>query len=728
MRWCKSTRIVLQAVLVLLSFGSFCSADVAISIGRQTLAVRSATAHSVRITLAPAGLFGEPVATPDAFSLLPRKWPELHAISTDLSSSTAKVGAFNVDLRQSPLSVLIKDAAGSTVQELTFDRQADRVDAVHFPLGDRPLLGLGEGDKQFDRRGSVFGLRNGQGRDTTTNGARIDVPLLIGTEGWALLVLSSPGTVDLRSAVGSFEPPADSDGSFDVLIFDAKSPAALMKELSDLTGPAVMPPRWALGYMQSCRTLETDVQLLEIARTFREKKLPCDAMIYLGTGFCPAGWNNGFNSLEFNRRVFVRDPAEVIRDLHALNFHVVVHTIPPRQTNLADPATADGYWKDHRPVFSAGVDGWWPDEGDWLGVAGRLGRHRLYYQGPLSDRPNERPWNLQRNGYLGIARYGGWVWSGDVASTWKTLAAQVSVGLNSSLSVSPFWGTDTGGFLTTAETDGELYARWIQFSAFCPSFRSHGRPWHIHLPWGWDSGDTGPMEDQKYPAAADLHDPRVEKVWAKYLALRYALLPYNYTLARQARDTGMPMMRSLWLTYPTDAQAAGNGSEYLWGPEMLVAPVVEKGASEREVYLPAGNWYDWWTGEKCEGGRRLHRPVDLETIPIYVKAGAIVPLDPPKQYADQPSAEPITVRVYAGADGSFTLYEDDGRSQDYLTGVGVWTRFDWDDTRRTLRVANPQTRGAPKSARVFDVVFEPDHVHKRVGFDGSPVTVSADTP
>ena len=184
--------------------------------------------------------------------------------------------------------------------------------------------------------------------------------------------------------------------------------------------------------------------------------------------------------------------------------------------------------------------------------------------------------------------------------SWKTLAAQVKVGLNSSLSLSPFWGTDIGGFFPSAngEYTGELYARWFEFAAFCPSFRSHGRNWWLHRPWGWNTGETGPVESRPLPNPRELHNAEVEPICQKYLNLRYQLMPYTYTITREARDTGLPLMRALWLEYPRDAEAAKLGDEFLWGRDLLVAPVTEKGATSRRIYLPPGDWFDWWSGEK----------------------------------------------------------------------------------------------------------------------------------
>jgi alpha-glucosidase/alpha-D-xyloside xylohydrolase len=640
-----------------------------------------------------------------------------------------RVGQLRVSIKPQPLTITVRRADGKLVQELGFD-ESNGTNSISFRT-DGPVLGLGEGAEQLDRRGVNYPLINGQRYRLAELGTRIFSPFLIGTEGWAMYVSAPLGSFDLRGERGVFNPQRGAvPGTADVFVIDARDPADAMREFVRLTGAPVMPPKWAMGFMQSHRTLSSEEDILAEARTFREKNLPCDTFIVLGTGFCPAGWNFGHDSFQFNTNVFVREPAAVIGDLHAEHLHVVLHIVPlqrdypmlhgqippsPRGVGLvaspvaAPPLTPRGkpdekldiqdtgtYWKRHHELFAAGVDGWWPDEGDWFDATSRLVRHRMYYEGPLSDRPNVRPWNLQRNGSPGIARYGGWVWSGDISSSWKTFAAQVKVGQNSSLSVSPFWGTDIGGFYpgTNREYTGELYARWFQFAAFCPSFRSHGRTWWLHRPWGWNTGETGPIESRPPPDPSELHNAAIEPVCRQYLNLRYQLMPYTYTLTREAHDTGLPLMRALWLHYPDDAEAVKLGDEYLWGRDLLIAPVVEKDAKSRRVYLPAGTWFDWWTGEKLEGRRWVERPVDLATMPIYVRAGAIVPLDPVRQYTSQPVSEPTTLRVYPGASGTFTLYDDDGQSLGYRDGSDsktIWIRFRWDDAARKL-VIEPDPR------------------------------------
>jgi alpha-glucosidase len=233
------------------------------------------------------------------------------------------------------------------------------------------------------------------------------------------------------------------------------------------------------------------------------------------------------------------------------------------------------------------------------------------------------------------------------------------------------------------------------------------------------------VEAASGPDKTELHNAEVEPICKKYLELRYQLLPYNYTLMREACDTGLPPMRALWLHYPDDPEAVKLGDEYLWGRDLLVAPVVEKGAKTRRLYLPPDIWYDWWTGEKVEGKRWIERPVDLATLPLYVRAGAIIPLDPVRQYTAQPVTEPTTLRVYRGADGQFVLYEDDGQSLDYLRGQGIWTKITWHDGQRRLVIEPDARTAAPGQAeRAFDIVILPENTQRRVKYAGKRLEVS----
>ena len=640
-------------------------------------------------------------------------------------------GQLRVKVSTGPLAISIEDGSGKSIQRLQFDSATG---AISFRNSAGPVFGLGEGGPQFDRRNQQYTMRNGQYMpDRRTEGARMPVPWLIASDGWALFFHQPFGKIGLTGKEGHFEAEEASGAlPVDLFLVASHEPAEILREYAELTGFPHMPPLWSLGYQQSHRTLESRDEVMSEAKEFRDKSLPCDTLIYLGTGFCPSGWNTGHGSFTFNEKVFP-DPAKMIQELHQEHFHVILHlTRPPaklygRATDTGLEATevndAANYWATHRDVFGLGVDGWWPDEGDPLSPASRLVRDRMYWEGPLKERPNERPWALHRNGYAGLQRYG-WLWSGDIDSNWKAFAAQIPVGLNTGLTGIPYWGTDTGGFVPTKEYTVELYVRWFQFSSFCPLFRSHGRTWKLHLPWGWNTGEYGPIEETELPDKKELHNAQVEPICQKYLDLRYQLMPYLYSSVRESHDTGMPIMRALWLHYPDDPQAVARGDQYLWGRDMLVAPVIEPGAASRQVYLPKGGWYDFWTGEHAEGGRQIERKVDLATMPLYVRSGAILPLGPVKQYVSQPVDKPLAIRVYPGNDGDFVMYEDDGASFAYDRGQFTRIGMHWSDKTRQLKLSLvPGSRMLDAAVRQIEVELATGGGKKNVRFSGAPVVV-----
>jgi len=773
----QALRILLSLTLATASRSAVLAQTITVNGKPGRLEIREVEKNSVRITLRP---LGSGPALPFTPALAIRNDPS-PVIALDKIDRILKkpVGNLNIEVTPDPLKVTIKNKAGETVQSLTFDNDG----GFSFRKSSAPILGLGEGGPlpekggdwrtlpvQFDRNGHYDGMVPRWQSDAY--GSRNPVPLMIGTEGWALFVATPWGQVDLRDRERGLFVPTDRDkqtvaqteanqnlnqgkglppaelfikGVLDIFVFDAHDPSVFLKELSRVSGPAVLPPLWSLGYMQSHRTLTDDRQMIGIVDAFRKKGIPIDAVIYLGTGFCPRGWNTAQPSFEFNPDVFSRKPEDVLANLHRRNVNVVVHmvpwdrdklptlrgTIPAGPEEATDLSHIQNYWQQHVDLMEKGVDAFWPDEGDWFNLFERIKRHQMYYQGPLSTRPNIRPWSLHRNGFLGIAQWGGWVWSGDTESSWKTLEAQIAVGLNHSLSIGPYWGSDIGGFYPNPEKTGELYARWFQFGAFCGSFRSHGRTWFTALPWGWGLPDMGPREDnnrntpardteKRNPSPAELNNSTIEPVTRTYAQLRYQLMPYTYTLAWEAHKTGLPLMRAMWIHYPADKKAVALGNQYLWGRDLLIAPVFEKGAKSRTTYLPEGLWHDWWSGEMIEGGKDVTRKVDLSVMPIYVRAGAIIPFDPVRQYTGEPTAEPTTIKVYTGNDGQFTLYEDDGESLEYLHGFGRWTGFTWSEKQRTLTIQPAPPAGAVNQFMERELILElrPEGKTRRVTLNG----------
>jgi alpha-glucosidase len=686
-----------------------CAASVGNSLsgapGELDLSLAALSPTTLRISVAPVDAWPREqelgvIARPRTSVLLRKPEP----VTTELPW-----GKYRIRVAEGPLRIAVSRANGEVCQQIQFDPDTA---AVEFIVGKSPVFGLGEGLPRYDLRGARYEMKNGQGTpNLRLNGSRVPIPWLISAAGWGLFVGQPSGTFDLSGENGIFTP-VEASATRNVYLMVGDGPEEILRGYAELTGFPHLPPLWALGYLQSHRTLAGRAEVLDEARTFREKKLPCDGLIYLGTGFCPSGWNTGHGSFTFNENVFP-DPKAMIARLHAEHFKVVLHVVPPgdfhgtiHDTGAAADAPGDAapYWRQHMPVEEAGVDGWWPDEGDRLSVYARLQRNQLYWDGPLSARPDRRPFALHRNGYAGIQRYG-WLWSGDIDSSWDTLAAQVRNGINAGLSGIPWWGTDTGGFVPTLELTPELYVRWFQFSAFCPLFRSHGRAWKLRLPWGWDQGSPGPLEGAEklgpnWPPPQELHDAQVEEICREYLNLRYRLLPFLYASAAQTHATGLPLIRPVWFAERTDKEALSRDDEYLFGDGLLVAPVLKPGARQRSLYLPAGKWWDYWSGEAVKGGREISRVVDLKTMPLYVKAGAIVPTGPVRQYAQEPVDEPLTLWVYPGADGRFALYEDDGESFRYQHGEFTRMDCEWRDRERSLTVRVDPKGRRPRGRRM----------------------------
>ena len=756
------------------------AAEIKVNGAPGQLDIRVAGQNAIRVTLKPQTL---QEAFPYTPAIAERTYPAPVITLKAINGTVRKnVGNLQVEVKPNPLSITVKTKKGELIQTIVFCDDG----RLSFVLnGDEPVLGMGEGGSryprgvdyrtlpvEYDRRGIYDQmLPRWQG---DAYGSRNPVSMLIEPSNWAIYLPTPWTEVDLTDkSLGYFVPwkPTEESytpqtqrnqhenynkgypaldsyipGLFDFFVFDAREPAGLMTDFYTIVGKPVMPPKWTMGYMQSHRTLESEKQLHEIVSNFREKQIPIDAVIYLGTGFCPQGWNYNQPSYKFDAN-FIPDPVAFTNKMHNQNVKVITHvvpfdrnsgragfrlvtlhgSIPAKAGETVDSSHIQTYWKvHHEPLVKLGVDAFWPDEGDWFNLFERISRHQLYYQGHLSTNPNIRPWSLHRNGYPGIAQWGGWVWSGDTESTWKTLEAQIAVGINYSMSIGPFWGSDIGGFYSTPDMTGEMFARWVQFGAFCASFRSHGRPWMMHLPWGWGGSYFGPLERpvNQLPPERTLFNKAIEPVAKQYVELRYQLLPYNYTLAWEARNTGLPMMRAMWMHYPKDATSRKIGDQYLWGKNMLIAPVYEKDATSREVYLPEGVWYDWWTNQTHQGGKTVTKEVDLSIMPIYVPAGAIVAVDPIRQYTAQAVNQPTTLKVYSGVDGSFTLYDDDGISQDYLSGKNCSViDIKWDQKKGQLSLS-PAKENSAQTTRKFIVELIPENIKKEITFSNTAVSVS----
>ena len=666
--------------------------------GLIDLTLTAMSANTLRIGIAPA----KGQAQAHELGFVDREWPAPIETPAPENAHSIAWGNFSIRIATDPLTVTIVED-GKTRQQIRFETDSTN---VHFPL-DGPIFGLGEGTNSFDRRNTREPLVNGQTpSDFRTYGARVQIPFLLSPAGWGIFIGQPQGTFEFTQTEGTFRA-VEATSTRNLFVLLGKGPADVLREYAQLTGFPHMPPKWTLGYMQSHRTLASREEVLGIINSFRERKLPCDAVIYLGTGFCPSGWNTGHGSFTFNERVFA-DPEAMIREIHDKHFRVVLHVVPPGDLHgrvsdtgaeAAQAGDAAPYWERHAALERIGVDGWWPDEGDKLSVYARFDRNRMYFEGSRKTIPDRRPFALHRNGYAGLQRYG-WLWSGDAACTWNALRAQIMVGIATGLSGISYWGTDIAGFEPSPELTPELYVRWFQFAAFCPLFRGHGRAWHLRLPWGWNTGDPGPKEVEgawvaTWPRSEDLHRPDVEEICRRFLNLRYQLMPYIYSAVEEGHATGLPLMRALCVHWPSDEKAVMTSDQYMWGDSLLVVPVYEDNATSRSVYLPEGAWWNFASGERIEGGTTTSVNVALGDMPLFVRAGALIPFGPVKQYSSEPVDEPITLRVYPGKDGHFTWYDDDGIGYAFERGEFMRADCRWDDAAHTLTITRQSAGRLP---------------------------------
>src|SRR6185437_12277142 len=297
---------------------------------------------------------------------------------------------------------------------------------------------------------------------------------------------------------------------------------------------------------------------------------------------------------------------------------------------------------------------------------------------------------LSRSAYAGIQRYAVTAWSGDILSDWLTYKRQIPAGLNFELSGIPYWTTDIGGFILGHPNDPkyrELFVRWFQYGTFCPIFRTHGT--------------RAPSENELWS-----YGPDAESILTSFDRLRYRLMPYIYSIAWKITSEGYTPMRPLVMDFRDDVKAQNTGDEFLFGPAILVNPVTEQGATMRHVYLPGAKWFDFWTGAEKTGGTEFDAPAPLRRIPLYARAGSIIPMGPDLQYAEEKPADPIELRVYPGDDGDFTLYEDDNTTYDYEKGSYATIPVHWNDAGRTLTIGDRKGQyPGMLQHRSFRVVF-----------------------
>jgi alpha-D-xyloside xylohydrolase len=514
-------------------------------------------------------------------------------------------------------------------------------------------------------------------------------------------------------------------------------PSRVVAQYREFTGAAPLLPRWAYGFWQCRERYSSQQQILDTAAEFRSRKIPVDVLVQDWQYWGKYGWN----AMRFDEGQYP-DPAEMMTSLHRQNFHLVISvwakfgaetavnqemkkehlvltsvasTAEPGETreredwaDLFNPKAQKAFWADiDKNLFNDGLDGWWLDasepEGDPLKTddtslgTGKTVRNAFplfetsaVYQGQRTADPSKRVVILSRSAFTGQQRNGSISWSGDISANWETLRRQIPAGLNFGMSGFPYWTTDIGGFFRptdqyTSADYHELLIRWFQFGAFCPIFRIHGYQSKTEM---WNYG------------------PEVDKILREYDELRYRLMPYIYSSAWGITSRGEILMKALPFVYPDDSSLRDITDQFLFGDSLLVNPVAEQNATTRNVVLPAGTgWVDFWTGQRYSGGQTIVAEAPLERMPILVREGSIVPLGPVVQ-STADNEDPLEIRIYAGKDADFLLYEDSGDGYAYEQSAKATIHLHWDDRGNTLSIGD-RTGAFPgmKSERTFRVVL-----------------------
>jgi alpha-D-xyloside xylohydrolase len=593
------------------------------------------------------------------------------------------------------------------------------------------LYGLGQ------HQSGVWNYR-GESVDLSQDNTNIAVPFLVSNKGYGIYWNNDSRSRFNNRFANYLYISSEVADAVDYYFFYGPDLDKVIAAYRELTGQAPMFGKWAYGFWQCKNRYKSQEEILGVARKYRALHIPADNIVQ------DWFWWNRKGEFVFNKNY--PDPKGMVDGLHAENFHLMISIWPffePGSTNYDSmekkgwfvdkfkfakpPYHTDGmavydatnsdarkyYWSEiNKALFGIGLDAWWMDttepetegqeENILLGhqlAAGSGDRFvNVYpmldtsavYEGQRSASDKKRVYILSRSAFSGSQRNSVTAWSGDINSDWFSFRRQIPAGLNFALSGIPYWTTDIGGFVFGSPTDPafrELFVRWFQWGTFNPILRVHGT--------------RNPDENELWS-----YGPDAQKVLVSFDRLRYRLLPYIYSLAWKTTSEAYTPMRPLVMDFRTDARAADIGDQFMYGPAFLVSPVTEPGATTRRLYLPDAKWYDFWTGSVANGPNVVTAAAPLEKMPLYVRAGSIVPLGPEVEWSTQKPADPIELRIFRGADGNFTLYEDENDGYNYEKGVYATIPIHWDDAKQTLTIGDRKGDfPGMLQSRSFRVVF-----------------------
>jgi alpha-D-xyloside xylohydrolase len=627
---------------------------------------------------------------------------------------------------------LVKDATRTLTPvavngEHTY-RAESFVDIYGSPEG---LFGLGQ------HQAGVWNYR-GESVDLSQENTNIAVPLLVSTNGYGIFWNNSSRSRFNNRFANYLYISSEVADAVDYYFLFGPQIDQIVSAYRTLTGSAPMFGKWSYGFWQCKNRYRSQDELLGVAHKYRELHIPADNIVQ------DWFWWNRKGEHVFNKNY--PDPKGMVDELHKNNFHLMIsvwpffepgsaaydemekrgwfidkfkYAKPPYHTNAmavydaTNPEARAYYWNlIDKALFNIGIDAWWMDtvepetEGQesniLLGHKLSIGSGNRYvnlypllttagvYEGQRKASDRKRVFILSRSAFAGSQRNSITAWSGDVNSDWESYKRQIPAGLNFAVSGLPYWTTDIGGFVSGNPDDPayrELFVRWFQFGAFSPIFRVHG------------TRATDQNELWSYGAEA-------QKILTSFDRLRYRLMPYIYSTAWKVTSENYTIMRPLIMDFRADPRAMNIGDQFMFGAALLVNPVTEQGAASRHMYLPKAKWYDFWTGASREGGAMIDAAAPLDRMPLFVRSGSIVPMGPELEYVSQKPADPIELRVYAGADGDFNLYEDEGDGYNYEKGAYAIIPMHWNDAAKTLTIGERKgTFPGMLQKRTFCVVF-----------------------
>lgn len=620
---------------------------------------------------------------------------------------------------------------GKTILTETGFEQQDDGYRLAFDISETEIL-MGGGARALgmDRRGHKLRLYNRAhyGYETKSELMNFTLPIVASSERY-MVHFDNPsvGWLDLDSNNNDQIGYEAEYGPRRYQVIVGDSWPDILKNYTALTGTQPLPPRWAFGNFASRFGYHSQEEVLRTAQKFREENIPVDAIV-LDLYWFGKTIKGTMGNLAFDRDSFP-EPEKMIAQLKEQDIKTVLITEPFILTSadrwdeavqkdilakdsLGRPATYDFYfgntgivdvfepaaekwfWNKYKELYEMGVDGWWGDLGEpevhpkWVqhhtGPANLV--HNIYghkwaeliYEGYQRNYPDERPFILMRAGYSGSQRLGMIPWTGDVNRTWGGLQPQTEIALQMGVQGIPYMHSDLGGFAGDLEDD-ELYIRWLQYGVFQPIFRPHA---------------------QEETASEPVFRSAFAKAKAKEaIELRYRLLPYIYTIAAQATDSGIPLMRPVFFEEPDNPEAYKISSSYLFGPDLLVAPVVKPGVQSKQVYLPAGSRWQSFPdgGEEHEGGQWIEVSVDMNAIPVFVRSGAIIPMVDVVQSTTDYQTEKIQLHYYPGSEtkSRSTIYDDDGKTATSMQNL-QFAYLDISAKKNNQRIKMQLERGAAK--------------------------------